>query len=177
MFFKGIPDFWLHAMKSTDILGSAIQPHDEPILQHLRDIRVHMKSEKPYGYTIEFHFMPNDYFTNEMLTKTYELTTDKDERDPFGYDGPALYKSVGCRIDWKNGKDVTVRVVKKKQKHKSTGTIRVVSKEEKQVSCLSYRFLPNNKHNPKTYISINKRTRSLTFSSRRPQTVSDRPTR
>lgn len=135
---KGVPDFWLHAMKSTDILGSAIQPHDEPILQHLRDIRVHMKSEKPFGYTIEFVFEPNEFFTNTVLTKTYELTTDKDERDPFGYDGPALYKSVGCKIDWHKGKDVTMRVVKKKQKHKSTGTIRVVSKEEKQDSFFNF---------------------------------------
>lgn len=66
---KGIPQFWLHAMKSTDILGSAIQEHDEPILDHLRDIRVVMKNEKPYGYTIEFQFAPNEYFTNTVLTK------------------------------------------------------------------------------------------------------------
>lgn len=125
-------------MKSTDILGQAIQEHDEPILKHLRDIRVKLSDTKPYGYTIEFHFSPNEYFTNAYLTKTYELTTDKDERDPFGYDGPALYKSVGCKIEWNAGKDVTMKVVKKKQKHKSTGTIRVVSKEEKQDSFFNF---------------------------------------
>ena len=73
-----------------------------------------------------------------MLTKTYELTTDKDSRDPLGYDGPSLYRSVGGTIDWVKGKDITVKLVKKKQKHKSSGTIRVVTKEEKQDSFFNF---------------------------------------
>lgn len=128
---KGVPEFWLQAMKNTDIIGETIQEHDEPILKHLTDVRVRLHDAKPYGYTLEFYFSQNEYFTNKVLTKTYELTTDKDVRDPLGYDGPSLYRSVGCKIDWIKGKDVTVQLVKKKQKHKSSGTIRVVTKEEK----------------------------------------------
>lgn len=135
---KGIPDFWLQAMKNTDIIGETIQEHDDQILKHLRDVRVRLHDSKPYGYTLEFYFNDNEFFTNKVLTKTYELTTEKDERDPLGYDGPSLYRSVGCTIDWVKGKDITVKLVKKKQKHKSSGTIRIVTKEEKQDSFFNF---------------------------------------
>lgn len=135
---KGIPEFWLAAMKSTEIIGEAIQEHDEPILKYLKDVRVKFRDVLPYGYTLEFQFEPNEYFTNSVLTKTYELTTDKDPKDPFAYDGPALYKSIGCTINWNPEKNVTVKLVKKKQKHKSSGTIRIVTKEEKQDSFFNF---------------------------------------
>ncbi|XP_065675141.1 nucleosome assembly protein 1-like 1 [Hydra vulgaris] len=32
---KGIPEFWLTAMKNVEILSEMIQEHDEPILKHL----------------------------------------------------------------------------------------------------------------------------------------------
>ena len=135
---KGIPDFWLHTFKSTDLISEMIQEYDEPVLKFLRDVRVKMHGERPYGYTIEFHFNDNEYFTNKVLTKTYELTTEVDQKDPFSFDGPVLYKSTGCTIEWNKDKDVTVRLVKKKQKHKSSGTIRVITKEEKQDSFFNY---------------------------------------
>jgi hypothetical protein len=34
----------------------------------------------------------------------------------FEYDGPEIVKGVGCEIQWKEGKNVTQKVVKKKQK-------------------------------------------------------------
>jgi nucleosome assembly protein 1-like 1 len=34
----------------------------------------------------------------------------------------------GCTIDWKKGKNVTVKVVKKKQKHRSRGSVRTVTR-------------------------------------------------
>lgn len=34
-----------------------------------------------------------------------------------------------CEIDWKNGKNVTVKTIKKKQKHKGRGTVRTISKQ------------------------------------------------
>ncbi len=135
---NGIPDFWLTAMKNTDIIGETIQEQDEQVLKFLRDIRVKLHDSKPYGYTLEFYFADNEFFTNKVLTKAYELATEKDDRDPLSYDGPSLYRSVGCTIDWVKGKDVTVRLVKKKQKHKSTGTVRVVTKEEKQDSFFNF---------------------------------------
>lgn len=41
---KGIPDFWLTLLKEVDNIGSMIQEHDEPILRHLIDICVELKS-------------------------------------------------------------------------------------------------------------------------------------
>lgn len=51
-----------------------------------------------------------------------------EEDDPFGFEGPEIYKSVGCIIDWKKGKNVTVKTIKKSQKHKSRGAVRSVTK-------------------------------------------------
>lgn len=97
-----------------------------------------MHDKKPYGYTIEFFFNQNEYFTNAVLTKTYELTCERDDKDPLSYDGPVMYRSTGCKIDWNEGMDVTFKLVKKKQKHKNAGTIRIVTKKEKQDSFFNY---------------------------------------
>jgi hypothetical protein len=68
----------------------------------------------------------------------FRLTCDRDEKDPLSYDGPVMYRSIGCKIDWNEGMDVTFKLVKKKQKHKNSGTIRVVTKKEKQDSFFNY---------------------------------------
>jgi len=49
-----------------------------------------------------------------------------------------IFFSFSCKIDWQKGKDVTVRIVKKKQKHKGRGTIRTVSKEIPQDSFFNF---------------------------------------
>ncbi|KAG8235498.1 hypothetical protein J437_LFUL015725 [Ladona fulva] len=124
---KGIPDFWLTIFKTVGMLAEMVQEHDEPILKHLVDVKV-IFSEKPMGFTLEFHFSPNEYFNNSVLTKEYEMTCVPDESDPFSFEGPEIYKCKGCTIDWKKGKNVTVKVIKKKQKHKSRGSLRTVTK-------------------------------------------------
>ncbi|KAJ4451130.1 hypothetical protein ANN_02570 [Periplaneta americana] len=143
---------------------------------------------------LEFHFSPNEYFSNSVLTekkcthyvpvltKEYEMKCTPDEGDPFSFEGPEIYKCKGhgsdmykfkrrpiflpwytrghdgkmeyvlddeigsvfllyhyfvmlifilfqgCIIDWKKGKNVTVKTIKKKQKHKSRGSVRTVTK-------------------------------------------------
>uniref|UniRef100_A0A673K3I3 Nucleosome assembly protein 1-like 4a n=1 Tax=Sinocyclocheilus rhinocerous TaxID=307959 RepID=A0A673K3I3_9TELE len=47
-------------------------------------------------------------------------------------------KYVNCKIDWHKGKDVTVKIVKKKQKHKGRGTVRTVTKEVPQDSFFNF---------------------------------------
>jgi len=131
---KGLPDFWLKCLRSTSLLGGMIQVHDEPILKHLRDIRVKLNAEKPYGYTLEFHFNENEFFTNKVLTKSYELTTERDEKSPLSSDTTRLYKCVGTKIEWNEGKNVTLKLIKKKQTNKSNGQTKEVTKEEKQGS-------------------------------------------
>ena len=38
------------------------------------------------GFTLYFHFSPNDYFENQVLTKTYELKCEPQEDDPFSFE-------------------------------------------------------------------------------------------
>ena len=111
---KGITNFWLDTLQSFRITAEIIQEADEPILSYLQDIRVNLFDKIPYGYTLEFHFAENPYFTNKVLTKTYELTTEIPSEDPFSFEGPDLSKSIGCKINWKDGKNVTVKLIKKK---------------------------------------------------------------
>lgn len=136
--FTGIPHFWIQVFRRVDLINDMIQEHDVDVLEYLTNIKVIMNELKPYGFTLEFHFRENEYFTNKVLTKSYELTCDRDSLDPLAYDGPVLYKCHGCEINWNKGKDVTMRTIKKRQKHKSTGTVRVILKEEKQDSFFNY---------------------------------------
>lgn len=136
---KGIPNFWLETLQACRITAEMIQEHDEPVLAFLQDVRVKMHEQKPYGYTIEFEFAENPYFTNKVLTKTFELKTDVDPKDPFSFDGPDLERCTGCKIDWKPNKNVTVRLVKKKIKGRNKkAPPKVISKEEKQESFFTF---------------------------------------
>lgn len=38
---KGVPEFWLTIFKNVSLLAEMVQPHDEPILKHLTDIKVY----------------------------------------------------------------------------------------------------------------------------------------
>lgn len=42
---KGIPEFWLTIFKNVSLLADMVQPHDEPILKHLTDIKVFFVEE------------------------------------------------------------------------------------------------------------------------------------
>jgi len=124
---KGIPEFWLTAIKNAPSVADMIEEYDEPILKHLIDIKA-VTVREPMSFYIEFHFEPNDFFTNTVLTKTYELRLSPDPSDVFSFEGPEIVKSKGCTIDWKKGKNVTVKTIKKKQKHKARGAVRTVTK-------------------------------------------------
>lgn len=91
---KGIPEFWLTIFKNVDLLAEMLQDHDEPILTHLTDIKIKFQSE-PMGFTLEFHFSENDYFTNKILTKYYEMKCKPDEEDPFRFEGPEI---IRCKV-------------------------------------------------------------------------------
>lgn len=150
---KGIPEFWLTALKNVDTLADMIQEHDEPILKHLQDIRVvftgpdsmvdttQYPQPTPMGFVLEYHFSPNPFFTNNVLTKSYKMKCEPDEDDPFAFEGPEIVSAAGCHIDWKKGKNVTQKVVKKKQKRKGSpgrGQTRFVSKTVKNDSFFNF---------------------------------------
>ncbi|XP_067396726.1 nucleosome assembly protein 1-like 4 isoform X4 [Emydura macquarii macquarii] len=127
---KGIPDFWFTIFRNVDMLSELVQEYDEPILKHLQDIKVKFSEPgQPMSFSLEFHFEPNDYFTNSVLTKTYKMKSEPDKTDPFSFEGPEIVDCEGCTIDWKKGKNVTVKTIKKKQKHKGRGTVRTITKQ------------------------------------------------
>ena len=80
------------------------------------------------SFVLEFPYEPNEYFTNEVLTKTYRMRSEPDDSDPFSFDGPEIMGGTGSQIDWQKGKNVTLKTIKKKQKHKGRGTVRTVTK-------------------------------------------------
>ncbi|KAF4095336.1 hypothetical protein G5714_024414 [Onychostoma macrolepis] len=103
---KGVPEFWLTIFKRVDMLGEMLQEHDEPILKHLQDITVKFSEPgQPMIFTLEFHFEPNSYFSNTVLTKVYKMKSEPDADDPFSFEGPEIIDCEGCKIDWHKGKD------------------------------------------------------------------------
>uniref|UniRef100_A0A6I8NDV2 Nucleosome assembly protein 1 like 4 n=1 Tax=Ornithorhynchus anatinus TaxID=9258 RepID=A0A6I8NDV2_ORNAN len=127
---KGIPEFWFTIFRNVDMLSELVQEYDEPILKHLQDIKVKFSEPgQPMAFMLEFHFEANDYFTNSVLTKTYKMKSEPDTTDPFSFEGPEIVDCEGCAIEWKRGKNVTVKTIKKKQKHKGRGTVRTVTKQ------------------------------------------------
>ncbi|KAK6373947.1 histone chaperone [Exophiala oligosperma] len=118
---KGIPEFWLSAMKNQISLAELITDRDEEALRSLTDIRMEYL-DRP-GFRLIFEFAPNDFFTNKTITKTYFY------REESGYGGDFIYDHAeGDNIDWKAGKDLTVRVESKKQRNKNTKQTRVIKK-------------------------------------------------
>uniref|UniRef100_S4R7G4 Nucleosome assembly protein 1-like 1 n=1 Tax=Petromyzon marinus TaxID=7757 RepID=S4R7G4_PETMA len=130
---KGIPEFWLTVFKNVDMLGDLVQEYDEPILRYLKDVRVQFsEAGQPMNYTLKVVYSCNLLCLQPMLTSVYELSSHNPTPPPTTcvvYGGP--HQSMGlveCKIDWKKGKNITVKTIKKKQKHKGRGTIRTVTK-------------------------------------------------
>lgn len=119
----GIDGFWLKAMDNCESLKPIVQIHDRPILEQLQDIRIvsspvvnekHVKTaSENMGFRLEFHFAPNDYFDDVVLTKDYALRCEVDETDPWIFDGPEVVNCRGCKIHWNRGKNATLRPVRK----------------------------------------------------------------
>jgi nucleosome assembly protein 1-like 1 len=67
---KGIPEFWLTVFQNVDLQNSEGLEHSESILKPLEDIKEKLSDAgQPLSFLLEFHFEPNEYFTNEVLTK------------------------------------------------------------------------------------------------------------
>nr|CAB3474055.1 unnamed protein product [Digitaria exilis] len=117
---KGVPDFWLNAMKNNEVLAEEIRKRDDEALKYLRNIKW-CKTDDPQGFKIEFSFYTNPFFKNSVLTKTYHMI-DGDE--------PILEKAVGTEIEWYPGKCLTQKVVEKKPKKGSKDTKPIIKTED-----------------------------------------------
>lgn len=155
---NGIPEFWLTIFKNVSLLQEMMEEHDIPILKHLEDIKV-TYNQNPMGFTLEFYFSPNEFFQNSVLTKEYEMKCAPDESDPFSFEGPEIIKCKGCPIEWAKGKNVTVKTLKKKQKHKGRGEVRVVTKTVRRDSFFNFFSPPAISEDPDA--EIDEETQSL----------------
>lgn len=119
---KGVPEFWLTAMKNCMPLSELITDDDEEALKHLTDIRLSYLDGQA-GFKLHFTFSANEFFNETELTKTYHY------QDQVGYGGDFVYdKAIGSEITWKEDKDLTKKVEIKKQRNKTSGRTRVVKK-------------------------------------------------
>ena len=125
----GIPGFWLQAMTHHQFLRQFIHQCDLEVLEELSDITIEHNNDMT-GFTLTFKFKENDYFTNKELKKKYVVTPDL-----LDFKGNMeLEEASGTDIDWKAGKNLLVKELKKKQKAKSgkrAGQTRVITTQGK----------------------------------------------
>jgi len=101
---KGVPDFWSRAIKNNQMIFELVKEKDEEILKHIRHIDSE-KTDKPNkALKVNFYFNENEYFTNDVISLKIHYKDDSDE----------VLKTEGTVINWKDGKDVTKKKVKKK---------------------------------------------------------------
>jgi nucleosome assembly protein 1-like 1 len=119
---KGVPEFWSTILKNHPQISEMVTEHDEPLLAHLTDIKIGYV-EGNSGFSLEFFFSENEFFTNSSLIKTYYLD------NTAGSFGDVVYNhATGTAIEWKEGKDLTVQIEIKKQRHKGTNKTRTVKR-------------------------------------------------
>lgn len=120
-----VNDYWLKTLQNDMIANSELRQCDEPILKQLKRVEA-VKAEDDTKLSVTFHFAPNDYFSNEKITKHFDI------------DGDEIKKSHGDKIEWKEGKNVTVKLIKKKNKNKKTGEKVTKTKEVKEESFFNF---------------------------------------
>ncbi|KAH1145145.1 hypothetical protein GYH30_041122 [Glycine max] len=124
---KGVPEFWLTAMKTNEALAEEITERDEGSLKYLKDIKW-CRIDDPKGFKLEFYFDSNPYFKNSVLTKTYHMIEDDD---------PILEKAIGTEIEWHPGKCLTQKILKKKPS-KGSKNAKPITKTEKCESFFNF---------------------------------------
>jgi nucleosome assembly protein 1-like 1 len=147
----GVPEFWLTVLKSASHTDALIEPHDEEVLKHCTNLVLKYEDEKTIemadtgeesptiGFSLQFHFAKNDYFSNEMITKTYRLRVKPEKEALLAYEGPEIVQCTGCDINWKSSeKNVTQKTIKKKQKNKKTGQTRSITQVLPQDSFFNF---------------------------------------
>lgn len=119
---KGIPGFWLTALENLPTVSETITERDSEILKELKDIR--MEYLDTPGFELIFEFNENEFFSNQVLTKTYHYQAE------LGYSGDFVYDHAdGSEINWKSKENnVTINIERRKQRNKTTKQTRTIEK-------------------------------------------------
>ncbi|KFG34368.1 hypothetical protein TGP89_244105, partial [Toxoplasma gondii p89] len=116
-----VPAFWMNCLKQNSTLAELVEEHDAPILEHLENISCeYFTPEEQTDFRLVFDFSPNEFFTPNRLVKEYHLTVSS------GRHGAELTSTKSTPIAWKEGKDVTKKVVTRKQRNRKTRQTRTV---------------------------------------------------
>ncbi|KXZ45416.1 hypothetical protein GPECTOR_55g322 [Gonium pectorale] len=128
---KGIPEFWLAVLLKCEVTMDMIKDKDMDVLKYLRDVQAEALVEDgvSHGFKLRFFFDSNPYFTNEILEKTYHMLPE---------DEGVLERAEGTKIEWNPGKDVTVKVMKKKPKKGGKGSDKPQVKTERVDSFFNF---------------------------------------
>jgi Nucleosome assembly protein (NAP) len=103
---KGVPDFWLDIFLHSAHTAQMLNEEDVEAIKFLVDVRC-VYSEQPLGFTLEFEFKENPFFTNTVLTRSYVFGTEVSREEMYVSSGLAPKTTEGCQINWKEGKDTT----------------------------------------------------------------------
>nr|GMC60978.1 nucleosome assembly protein 1;3-like isoform X2 [Ipomoea batatas] len=115
---KGIPSFWLVAMKNNQQIAKAICEKDEGALAFLKDIEWSMVDTE--SFKIDFFFeKSNPFFSNPVLTKTYYYMLRHE----------ILLGTEGSLIEWYPGKSLTENTTRKKVIDKRAVVLSAKNKE------------------------------------------------
>ena len=100
-----IDNFWLQVFANCSFIRDTmlVGEKDDQALAYLRDVRC-LLLEDCRSFKFEFEFAENPFFADPILTKEYRLDEDG---DPIG--------AEGYEINWKQGKNLTVKLKKKKK--------------------------------------------------------------
>jgi len=96
----------------------AVRKKDEPVMDYITNVTA-SRTEDPPTVSIAVDFKENDYFTNKQLTLTVRTVENSENQ---------VAETTGCLIEWKEGKDLSKKKIKKKQKHKKTNETRTIIK-------------------------------------------------
>ena len=99
-----IEDYWQKVIINSRYF--TITDKDKTIIKYIKKVNLVKFPEDVNHFRVDFIFEPNEFFTPEILSKTYEYDRDG-----------VLKKAIGTNIEWKSkDKNPTVEKVRKKIK-------------------------------------------------------------
>lgn len=123
---KGVPGFWLKALKNSAQFGQDINKKDEDVLAFLKDITVEFKENG--SFKLNFFFNTNQFFDSSVLTREFVLDAEK----------LSISKITSTKIEWKN-EDLNPTIEKKKKKIKNKKKeVKIVTKVEEVPSFFNF---------------------------------------
>ncbi|CAN0292243.1 unnamed protein product [Laminaria digitata] len=75
---SGVPHFWMQCMLHHEALHDVVCEPDLEALFYLSDVRCVDKDDL-LGFTLQFHFDDNPFFSNAILTKRYDTANIMDQ--------------------------------------------------------------------------------------------------